>query len=133
MNDITAAIGLVQLEKLNRLNRRRREIVGIYNESFADLEWLEIPVEKKYAKSACHNYVLKVKDRDRFIEYLRDHGISASVHYFPNHLYDLFKDYRTQLPKTETVWKKIVTLPLYPDMTTEQVEKVADTVRNFPA
>ncbi len=131
MNDITAAIGLVQLEKLERLNERRRKIIKTYNENFADLEWLETPVEKEYAKSACHNYVVKVKERDRFINHLQENGISASVHYFPNHLYDLFKDYRCSLPVTENVWKKIVTLPLYPDMTNEQVEKVADTVRSF--
>jgi perosamine synthetase len=132
MNDITAAIGLVQLEKLDGLNQRRREIVKIYNESFTDLEWLETPVSKEYAKSALHNYVVKVNDRDQFIQYLQDRGISSSVHYFPNHLYDLFKDYRTPLPKTERVWKRIVTLPLYPDMREEDVNKVVKTVRNFP-
>lgn len=131
MNDITAAIGLVQLEKLDGLNERRMEISRVYNENFADLDWLETPVEKEYAKSACHNYVVKVKDRDLFIKYLQDHGISASVHYFPNHLYDLFKDYRSRLPNTEKVWKKIVTLPLYPDMTPQQVEKVVEKTRNF--
>jgi perosamine synthetase len=70
MNDITAAIGLVQLQKLDRLNQRRREIVSIYNENFRDLGWLEIPVNKEYGKSALHNYVVKVNDRDRFIQYL---------------------------------------------------------------
>lgn len=131
MNDITAAIGLVQLEKLDRLNQRRREIVDIYNENLNGLEWLEIPVNKAYTKSALHNYVVKANDRDRFMEYLQDHGISSSVHYFPNHLYDLFKDFRTELPITERVWKKIVTLPLYPDMTADQVEKIVETIKNF--
>ena len=131
MNDIAAAIGLVQLEKLDGLNNRRREIVQTYNENFSDLDWMETPVEKEYAKSACHNYVVKAEERDRFIKYLQEHGISASVHYFPNHLYDLFKDYRTFLPVTEHVWKKLVTLPLYPDMTTEEIEKVTETVKRF--
>jgi len=131
MNDITAAIGLVQLEKLKKLNHRRREIVQIYNKNFAVLDWLATPVEKEYAKSACHNYVVKVKGRDRFINYLQEHGISASVHYFPNHLYDLFKEYRCSLPVTETVWKEIVTLPLFPDMTEQQIEKIIETIRNF--
>lgn len=132
MNDITAAIGLVQLDKLDRLNQKRRDIVRIYNENFADLEWLRTPVEKEYTKSACHNYVVKVENRDRFIKYLQEHKISASVHYFPNHLYVLFKDYRCQLPVTESVWKKIVTLPLFPDMKKQQIETVVETVRNFP-
>lgn len=132
MNDITAAIGLVQLEKLERLNQRRREIVRTYNENFAELDWLQTPVEKEYAKSACHNYVVKVEDRDRFIQHLQDHGISASVHYFPNHLYDLFKDYRSSLPVTENVWKKIVTLPLFPGLTDTDIGRIVDVVRKFP-
>ncbi len=133
MNDIAAAIGLVQLEKLEKLNQKRRDIVKIYNENLKNLGWLQTPVNKEYAKSACHNYVVKVNERDRFMQYLQDHGISSSVHYFPNHLYDLFKDYRTPLPVTERVWKKIVTLPLYPDMTDEHVENIVETIRNFPA
>ncbi|MFX0201775.1 MAG: DegT/DnrJ/EryC1/StrS family aminotransferase [Candidatus Hodarchaeota archaeon] len=133
MNDITAAIGLVQLEKLERGNKRRREIVRIYNQNFADLDWLETPVEKKYAKSACHNYVVKVNDRDQFINHLQEHGISASVHYFPNHLYDLFRDFRSSLPVTEEVWKQIATLPLFPDMTDEQIDTVVETVKQFKA
>jgi perosamine synthetase len=131
MNDIAAAIGLVQLEKLDTLNQRRRDIVDIYNENFRELEWLETPVNKEYAKGAHHNYVVKVNDRDRFTKYLQDHEISTSVHYFPNHLYELFKEFRTELPITERVWKKIVTLPLYPDMTMQQVEKIVETVRSF--
>ena len=131
MNDITAAIGLVQLKKLEGLNQRRREIAKIYNESLENLEWLETPVNKGYAKSACHNYVVKVEDRDRLIEYLREHGISASVHYFPNHLYDMFKEFRTSLPVTEMVWKKIITLPLYPDLTDDQIGMIVETIRNF--
>ena len=79
-NDINAAIGLVQLEKLNGMNQRGREIVDIYNENFGELEWLEAPVNEENAQSALHNYVVKVNDRDRFIQYLQDHGISASVH-----------------------------------------------------
>ncbi|MFX0195702.1 MAG: DegT/DnrJ/EryC1/StrS family aminotransferase [Candidatus Hodarchaeota archaeon] len=132
MNDITAAIGLVQLKKLDNANQRRRQIVGIYNKHFADLDWLETPVEKDYAKSACHNYVVKVQHRDRFIEYLQDHQIAASVHYFPNHLYDIFKDYRPSLPVTENVWKKIVTLPLFPDLTDTDIRRIVDAVRKFP-
>lgn len=131
INDITAAIGLVHLEKLERLNQRRRDIGQIYNNNFSDLQWLQTPVNKGYTKSACHNYVVKVDDRDRFMKYLQDHGISSSVHYFPNHLYDLFADFRTPLPKTEKVWQKIVTLPLYPDLTDKQIEKIAETIRTF--
>lgn len=133
MNDITAAIGLVQLSKLEKTNARRRKIVEKYNEAFANLDWIEVPVEKEYVKSAHHNYAIKVLNgkRDELITYLAENGISASVHYIPNHLYKMYKPYYKKLFVTETVWKKLVTLPLYPDMTVDDIQKVIDVVRRF--
>ncbi len=131
MNDINAAIGLVQLHKLDRLNDKRRQIVKLYNQAFADLDWLETPVEKDYAKSANHNYVVKLDMRDEFISYLQEQEISASVHYLPNHLYSMFRKFKANVPITERVWKRIVTLPLYPDLTNSHIQKIIEVVRNF--
>jgi perosamine synthetase len=133
MNDITAAIGLVQLSKLEKANARRRAIVKRYNGSLADVKWVVTPVEKEYAKSANHAYVIKVLNgkRDELIEYLSEKGISSSVHYIPNHLYDLYKPYYRKLPVTERVWTKLVTLPLYPDLMDSDVDFIVDAIRNF--
>jgi len=133
MNDITAALGLVQLTKLEKTNQRRKEIVKKYNEDFSDIEWIETPVEKEYAKSACHNYVIKILNRRRneLISYLADNGISAGVHYVPNHLYRIYKPYYRRLPVTEKVWKKLVTLPLFPDLKDEEIELIIRLVRRF--
>ena len=133
MNDITAAIGLVQLSKLEKANARRREIVKTYNKAFADLSWIKTPVEKPYAKSACHNYVIKVLNgkRDELIAYLAENGISASVHYIPNHLYKIYKPFYRELPVTERVWKTLITLPLFPDLKDEEVRQIIDIVRKF--
>lgn len=131
LNDIHASIGLVQLRKLNKLNQRRREIVGRYNESFNGLSWLQIPVEKEYTKSSLHNYVAKVEKRDDFIEYMAENGIAIGVHYVPNHLYKMYKPYYRKLPVAETVWKKLATLPLFPDLSNEDIEKIINTVNKF--
>jgi perosamine synthetase len=133
MNDIIAALGLVQLDKLCNANARRRAIVARYNQAFTDIDWIETPVEKKYAHSACHNYVIKVLkyDRDELVNYLLDSGISTSVHYIPNHLYEIYKPYYRKLPVAEAVWKKLVTLPLYPDLSDREVEYVIEKVINF--
>lgn len=131
MNDINAAIGLVQLGKLERSNARRREIVKYYNERFADLDWLELPVEKSYTCSALHNYVVKLDRRDDLIAYLQERRISAGVHYIPNHLYSIYRKYKADVPVTERVWRRLVTLPLYPGMTNEDVERVVEAVRSF--
>lgn len=133
MNDIAAAIGLVQLSKLEKTNARRQKITEKYNQAFTDLDWIETPIEKEYAKSAHHNYVIKVLNgkRDELITYLAENGISGSVHYIPNHLYEMYKPYYRKLPVAETVWKKLITLPLFPDLKNEEVEKIIKTVRKF--
>jgi perosamine synthetase len=133
MNDITAAIGLVQLSKLDGANARRRAIARRYNEAFSDTDWIQTPVEHDYAKSANHNYVIKVLSgkRDELITYLAENGISASVHYIPSHLYGIYKSFYRKLPVAESVWRKLVTLPLYPDLCLSEVDSVIDKVKKF--
>ncbi|UCF78157.1 MAG: DegT/DnrJ/EryC1/StrS family aminotransferase [Candidatus Eiseniibacteriota bacterium] len=133
MNDIAASIGLVQLRKLDSLNSRRRDIARKYDSGFAGMTWVTPPVEKSYAKSALHNYVIKVPSevRDELIFFLADRGISASVHYMPNHFYPAYASYRRSLPVTERIWKQLVTLPMFPDLTAEQTDHIIDSVREF--
>ena len=131
LHDIPAALGLVQLKKLERLNERRRQIVSLYNQAFAGLNWLQLPVEKDYAYSACHNYVVKLDQRDKFIDYMAEKGIATGVHYFPVHRYPLYRPFCRSLPVAERVAQKIVTLPLFPDLSPEQIEYVIDQVRSF--
>jgi len=133
MNDIAASIGLVQLKKLDALNARRRDIVGSYNSGLGELTWVEVPVEKAYTRSALHNYVIKVpaEVRNDLISFLAEREIATSVHYVPNHLYPVYEKYRRSLPVTERVWKRLVTLPLFPDLTAAQVDHVVGSIREF--
>ena len=133
MSDIAATLGLVQLRKLERTNARRKEIVEVFNREFSDLSWLSLPVEKPGIVSAHHNYVLKVENgkRDSFITHMAEHGVATSVHYIPNHLYDMYEPYRRTLPVTEQVWRKLVTLPLFPGLTQGQIDQIISAVRAF--
>jgi perosamine synthetase len=76
-------------------------------------------------------YVLKTDRRDELIDFLRDRGIGTSVHYYPNHLFELYRPYRAGVPITEEIWQKIITLPIYPSLTDEQVQTVIEGVRAF--
>lgn len=132
MNDIAAAIGLVQLEKLEKTNQRRREIVESYNQAFEDIEWIETPVERKYIKSAHHNYVIKTPYRDELNLYLRDKDIATGVHYMPIHLHPYYKGkYNANVPVAERIWKQLLTLPLYPDLRDVDVQRVIDVIKSF--
>ena len=135
MNDITAALGLVQLAKLEQTNARRRYLAERYTRLLNDIKWIEMPIEKDYTRSAWHNYVIKVAnpaDRDYLMEHLKEHGISTGMHYIPNHLYQMYRPYvKGKLPVTESVWKKLITLPLFPDLTDEQQDTIVDTIRTY--
>lgn len=131
MSDINAAIGLVQLKKIDAMNKKRRDISMRYNKEFKNLGWLKTPVVREGAECAHHNYVVKADSRDKFIEYLKSKDISASVHYIPNHHYDMYKKYRADVPVTEKVWKKLVTLPLFPDLKEEEIDHITKTVKGF--
>jgi perosamine synthetase len=132
-NDIMSAIALVQLRRLPETNGRRRAISAMYDAGLRDLEWLQLPVERDYAESARHNYVVRLEGRDAFMAYLRDKGIATGLHYIPNHYYEMYKPYATSLPVTELAYTRIVTLPLYPDLTDDQVQYIIDAIREYPA
>jgi perosamine synthetase len=132
MNDIAAAIGLIQLKKLDSLNARRRDVVAQYNEAFRDVDWIEIPVEKPYVRSAHHNYVIRTLYRNELNLYLKEKEIASGVHYMPLHLQPYYKaKCEANLPVVEKTWKRLLTLPLYPDLTDVEVDYIIDCVRKF--
>jgi len=132
MNDIMAAIGIPQLEKLDKANQRRRQIVSIYNKNFAQIEGIKTPPEPlKNCVSACHNYVVRIKNRDDFVEFMAKKGISVGVHYMPLNLHPVYKKNKSKTPVAAEVWKSLATLPLYPDMTNKDIKCVIDAVKEF--
>jgi perosamine synthetase len=133
MNDIAAAIGIVQLEKLEAANARRREIRARYDRELAEIPGFETPAPP-LAKSSCHNYVVKLDSRDELNVFLREKGISSGVHYLPAHLQPYYRErFPSQLPVTERVWKRLLTLPMFPDLAEEDLSRVISSVKSFLA
>lgn len=131
MSNINATIGLVQFEKLNKFIIRRKTIVKIYDIGFKDEPNVEL-LYRDYENTSPFNYVIKVKkNREGLIKCLRDNGIDSGIHYIPNHLQPFFKKYTLKLPVTERIFKQILTLPLYYDLSDSDVTKVIDCVKNF--
>lgn len=142
MPDLLAAIGRVQLQRLKQLNARRREITTRYNEAFAKLDWLQTPIQKSYAGSSNHNYCIRARKleggkripvRDKLITYLGEKGISASVHYKPLYLHDVYvkQGIKADCPVADRVWKELLLLPIYPDMTEDELNQVITSVKSF--
>ena len=130
LNDILSSIGIVQLSKVEKMNERRRQIWKKYNEGFKGLDFIECPVNKKGIKSSCHNYVAKINkgDRNDLIVFLRKNGIAAGMHYKPVYLFPVYSHIKSNCPVTDEVWTKMITLPVFPDMTDEQVNLVMEKV-----
>ena len=138
MTDIQAAIGLHQLRKLPQFQARRREIVRRYNEAFFQFEELQLPTQRPEVEHAWHLYVLRLNldmltiDRAHFIEELKARNIATSVHFIPIHLHPYYRDkYGYQpddFPVAYREYQRIVSLPLYPRMSDQDVEDVIEAV-----
>lgn len=132
MNDIAASLGLVQLKRLDSMNAKRRKIAEKYTKSFEDQKWIEVPKENPHGKSSWHFYPIKVKERERLRIYLGDKGISTGVHYLPMFLHKTYRSSPKNWPVASKVWKHLLSLPMYPDMTDEELEYVIQTIFKFP-
>lgn len=133
LSDVAAAIGIAQLAKLERLNDRRRELVARYDEKLKGLPWLQTPAtETGPGRSSWHIYHVRTERRDELIAQLKKHDIAPGVHYYPAHLHPYYASRGdARCPVAERVWKKILTLPLFPDLTEQQVDDICGAVRSF--
>jgi len=127
MNDITAALGLAQLERLDELNNKRKLRVLQYLDKLKDLKWLKLPEYDE--DSSWHMFVVRMEERDRFIDHMLAHGVSIGVHYKPLNTYKIFP--QTKLPITDRVWRTLATLPLFPSMSDEEFAHIIETIKSF--
>lgn len=139
MTDIQASLGIVQLPKLERWLKRRCEIWAMYDEAFQDLPCITPAPEEKNTRHARHLYTLLVDtddgavDRDTLMGRLHRRGIGTGVHYRGVHLHryyrERFKLTRDQFPNASWISDRTISLPLAPNLTNAQVERVIDAVR----
>ncbi len=131
LNDIAAAIGLVQLRRLAAMNGRRREIAARYSAAFAAYDFMETPpADTAEMESSWHIYCLKTPERDDLCSFLQQKGIATGVHYTPVHLYPCYGN-TPHLPQAEEVAKRIVSLPMYPDMSDADIQRVIDSITSY--
>lgn len=140
MTDVQASMGLCQLEKLTRMQQRRRAIVLRYDAAFGDVDALQIPARRDYVDHAWHLYVLRLRlealtlDRARFIDELKALNIGTSVHFIPLHLHPHYRDkYGLEgaaFPVSSAEYPRCVSLPLHPGLSDQDVDDVIEAVRD---
>jgi dTDP-4-amino-4,6-dideoxygalactose transaminase len=140
LSDLHAAIGIHQLRKLEQFLDTRALYAAAYNAAFADLAEVELPPDHPECRHAWHLYILRLNldrlkiDRQDFICQLRERGIGASVHFIPIPLHPFFAQLplvRYACPRALELYSRIVSLPLYPAMTEEEVQYVSQSVRDI--
>ncbi|MBV9157276.1 MAG: DegT/DnrJ/EryC1/StrS aminotransferase family protein [Acidobacteriaceae bacterium] len=138
LSDVHAALGLQQLRKLPEFQRRRREIAETYTNAFSGLEELETPAQRPGIEHAWHIYPLRLHadrfsiDRNQFIEELNARNIGASVHFIPIHLHRYYREKYgfkpDDFPIAYREYRRLVSLPIYPRMSGDDVEDVIRAV-----
>lgn len=133
LSDLQAALGISQLSKIDKLLVKREYIANRYNEAFEDLKQIETPIAKNYVKHAWHLYTILVDNRDRFFNNMRKEGIGVNVHFIPIYRFSYYKKLFNINPKrfpiTEKVYNKIISLPIYPNMSEVDIDRVIDAVK----
>ncbi len=136
ITDIQCALGCSQMKKLDRFLARRKEIVARYNEAFADCDNIITPYQLSDTESGWHLYIVQVKncDRRQVFENMREKGIGVNVHYVPVYMHPYYQEHgyeNVHCANAEKIYSHIISLPLYPGLTSEQQDYVIDTLKSL--
>lgn len=142
MPDLLAALGLAQLKKAEAFHQRRCEIANLYLRRLSSIEELKMPPTGNVNTThSWHLFILRLRtemlarNRGDLIQQLKEAGIGSSVHFIPLHLHPYYRDrygYSSgDFPHAEDAFLSCVSLPIYPDLSDAEVNKVATTVEQF--
>jgi len=140
MADFQAALGLSQIRKLEKFIEKRQKLAILYNEKLRDVPLINLPHVKPNVRHVWHLYTIlldKKINRDKFISTMRAKNVGVNVHYIPIYRFSYYQenfDFNPKdFPATEDISKRIVTLPLFPKMTDDDVLDVVEAVKESVA
>jgi|SRR5215813_8892020 len=141
LTDIAASIGMHQLARAEEMRLERERIAGKYMNALRDLAELELPPLDENRIHSWHLFPIKLRleeldiDRNTFIEQLKAAGVGCSVHWRPLHLHPYYQDKFGWLPDdfpvATSLWQRLVSLPIFPDMQEEETDHVIETVKEL--
>ena len=140
MPDVCAAIGLAQIRKYDHgLLAERKRVFDQYSTAFSQLHWAQVPPQDDGKRSSsCHLYALRIKgiteaQRDAIIDEISKTGVAVNVHFIPMPMLTLFKNLGYDIkdfPRAFDNYSREISLPIYPQLTTEQVDYIIEAVTN---
>jgi len=138
MDELSAALGCAQMERINEILDKRTKVAQMYNERLRGIEEIEIPYVASYvSKMSWFVYVIKLKsniDRDKVVFYLRKNGIECKPYFTPIHLQPFYRKmfgYKEgDFPVTENVAKRTIALPFFNNLKEEEIDYVCEKLRS---
>ena len=134
MEAIQGAVLGVKIKYIEEWTEKRRKNAEAYNELLKKSD-IVLPFEAEYARHVYHIYAIRAKNRDRLRDFLGKNGISTGIHYpIPIHLqkaYSFMGIKQGAFPIAEKVADEILSLPMYPELSEEQMEYISETVKSF--
>jgi len=135
LDALQAAILDVKLKYLDKWVEMRRKNASLYKKNLSQYSKVTLPKEKPHTKHAYHLYVIRTKERDKLKTHLESHGIETGIHYpIPLHLQQAYKHLlynEGSFPQSEQQAKEILSLPLYPELSEEQINYVCEKIKDF--
>jgi len=135
LDNVQAAILDVKLKHLPEWIERRRELASLYQKGLSDLQELTLPPSPQSNGrffDVYQNYVIRCRERDKLVAHLRESGIEILISWpKPMHHHEALGLKHFHLPKTEQLSNEVLSLPMYPELSDEQVEYVIETIHNF--
>lgn len=134
LDEIQAAILRVKLKHMDQWNARRRDIAALYCEKITNPKIVK-PTEMPYGCHAYHLYVIKTEKRDPMQHFLRQRGVETMIHYpIPVYLQEAYRDLGLKegvCPAAEKHSQQILSLPMFPELTNEEVDYICDSINSF--
>jgi dTDP-4-amino-4,6-dideoxygalactose transaminase len=135
LDAIQAGVLRIKLRRLQSWNEARRQNAKYYDELLSRIPGVTVPAQANGVSSVYHLYVILVDNRDALQKFLSDKGVGTGLHYpVPLHLQKAysFQGFKQgDFPVTESVAKRLLSLPMFPELTKEQIEYVADCIKQF--
>jgi len=135
LDAIQAGVLRIKLKRLDDWNKARRQNAAYYNELLSEIPSVTLPTEDEFADSVYHLYVILIDDRDELQKFLDSNGIATGLHYpLPLHLQKAYAHLgckKGDFPVTENIADRLLSLPMFPELTREQIEYVVESIKEY--
>ena len=131
MNDLMAAIGSAQLKKLKLFNKLRNNGIRNYLKGIENCKGIKSSFPYLSKNIVYWMFSIRSKKRDQLVEFLKNKGISTSVVWMPVPMHPLYKKYKSSIPVAKQVWKELITLPLFSDISNKEINYISKSLREF--